>query len=187
MPSFRNGYDDLYGYGTASAEVDALPRPHLTFVVPIANEEKGFTDGFEVGPDFQVTPWWQLRGSYSFLHINLETKAGDPNAIEVMNLATQQGSSPHHQIEIQSMINLPKRFEFDQTYRYVSDLPAQAVGPYNTADLRLGWHITRQLELSIEGQNLLQPHHVEYAGDAGSFVGIQRCGYAKLTWNSQGN
>jgi iron complex outermembrane recepter protein len=184
---FRNGYDNLYGYGTASAAVDPLPIPHLTFVVPIANEEKGFTDGFEVGPEFQITPWWQLRGSYSFLHINLESKTGDPNAIEVMNLATVQGSSPHHQVEFQSMINLPKRFEFDQTYRFVSGLPAQAVGLYSTADLRLGWHLKRQWEFSIDGQNLLQPHHAEYGGDPGGLVGIRRCAYAKVTWNSKGN
>ncbi len=50
--------------------------------------------GLRSEPDFQLTPWWQLKGSYSFLHVNLESKAGNPNAIEVMNLATQQGSKP---------------------------------------------------------------------------------------------
>ncbi len=37
---FRNGYDDLYGYGTASAEVDTLPIPHITFTAPIAQRRK---------------------------------------------------------------------------------------------------------------------------------------------------
>ncbi len=183
--AFRNGYDDLYGYGTPTVAIGTAPT-RLIFEVPIANEEKGFTDGFELGPDWQVTPWWQLKGSYSYLHLNLESKPSATNAIEVMNLASVQGSSPHHQIVVQSMIDLPKRFEFDQTYRYVSGLPAQAVGPYNTADVHLGWHATRQLELSIDGQNLFQPHHVEYGGEAGMFVGIKRAVYAKVTWQSQG-
>ncbi len=184
---FRNGYDDLYGYGTATAAAAATPPPaHLNFNVPIANEEKGFTDGFELGPDWQPTHWWTLKGSYSYLHLNLESKASNPNALEALNIVTVEGSSPHHQILGQSLINLPKHFEFDQTYRYVSGLSAQAVGGYNTADVRLGWHISRQFELSIDGDNLLQPHHVEFGGDAGMFVGIRRSVYAKLSWESQG-
>ena len=81
---------------------------------------------------------------------------------------------------------MPRRFEFDQTYRYVSGLAAQDVGGYNTADARLGWHITKQFQFSIDGDNLFQPHHVEFGGDAGMFVGIKRSVYAKLTWESQG-
>jgi len=30
-------------------------------------------------------------------------------------------------------------------------------------DARLGWHIIPQMELSIAGHNLLQPHHSELA------------------------
>ncbi len=180
---FRNGYDDLYGYGTPSVGLGAAP-PRLILIAPIANEEKGFTDGFELGPDWQMTHWWQVKGSYSFLHMNLESKTPNPNAVEVLNRLSAQGSSPHHQVVVQSLINLPKRFEFDQTYRFVSGLPAQAVGPYNTADAHLGWHLNKQLELSIDGQNLFQPHHVEFGGDAGDFVGIKRAVYAKVTWRS---
>jgi outer membrane receptor for ferric coprogen and ferric-rhodotorulic acid len=88
---------------------------------------------------------------------------------------------------IQSKLNLPKHFEFDQTYRYVSGLSALAVGSYNTADVRLGWHLTKQFELSIEGQNLFQPHHAEFAGDPLGLVGIRRSAYGKLTWQSRGN
>ena len=184
---FRNGYDDLYGYGTPSvASVSHSRRPRIWFsMFPLPTKRKAFTDGFELGPDWQLTHWWQVKGSYSYLHLNLESKSPNPNAIEVLNHATEQGSSPHHQIVVQSLINLPKRFEFDQTYRYVSGLSAQSVGGYNTADARLGWHLTRQLELSIDGDNLLQPHHAEFGGDPGGLVGIKRCVYGKLTWESQ--
>jgi iron complex outermembrane receptor protein len=183
---FRNGYNDLYGYGTPSAAAALTPAPpHIIFEVPIANEEKGFTDGFEFGPEWQLTQRWQMKGAYSYLHMDLESKSPNPNAVEVLNRETVQGSSPHHEIVVQSFIDLPKRLEFDQTYRYVSGLVAQSVGGYNTADARLAWHLTRQFELSIDGDNLLQPHHVEYGGDAGMFVGIKRSVYAKLTWESQ--
>lgn len=183
---FRNGYDDLYGYGTPTiASVISPAPPHLDYIVPIANEEKGVTDGLELGPEWQLTHWWQVKGSYSYLHMNLESKTPHSNAFDASNIATEQGSSPHHQIVIQSLINLPKRFEFDQTYRYVSGLSAQSVGGYNTADARLGWHLTSQLELSIDGENMLQPHHAEFGGDPGGLVGIKRCVYGKLTWETR--
>ena len=87
---------------------------------------------------------------------------------------------------IQSLINLPKRFEFDQTYRYVSGLPAQAVGGYNTADARLGWHVTRQLEFPSMVKICFSLITWSIGGDAGMLVGIKRCVYGKLTWESQG-
>jgi iron complex outermembrane recepter protein len=55
---FRNGYDDLYGYGTPSVASVAIPAPaHFIFEVPIANEGKGVTDGLELGPESQLTNW----------------------------------------------------------------------------------------------------------------------------------
>ncbi len=68
------------------------------------------------------------------------------------------------------------------TYRYVSNLPDLKVAAYSTGDARIARRLTRTLELSLVGQNLFQPWHVEYAGDPGPLVGIRRSGYLKLTW-----
>jgi iron complex outermembrane receptor protein len=111
--------------------------------------------------------------------MGLETKPGsnDPTSVPL-----DEGSSPHNQWVIQSLVNLPKKLEFDQTYRYVSALPARMVGSYGTADVRFGWHITPELELSIVGHNLLQPQHAEFGGDPGGLVGIKRNAYVKMVW-----
>jgi len=79
---------------------------------------------------------------------------------------------------------LPRRFEFDQTYRYVSALPAQKVKAYSTADLHLAWHATKQFECSIVGENLFESEHSEFGQDPGPIVGIRRSVYAKITWRS---
>ena len=181
VAAFRNGYYDLYGYGTPGVLVQLEPPPpRLLLTVPVSNEVKGTTVGFEVAPNWQVTHWWQLKGSSSYLHLNLESKTANPNAVEVLNVLSDEGSSPHHQVVVQSLFNLPKRFEFDQTYRYVSSLPYLKIPAYEEADLRLGWHPTSLLELSIGGQNLLQPHHVESIGDPGLPVEIERSAYGKI-------
>lgn len=183
---FRNGYDDLYGYGTASEAVALTPAPaHIVFVAPIANETKGVTDGVEIAPELQATSWWRLRGSYSFLHLNLTSKTPDPNSLQLANLATDQGESPHNQVMLGSMLNLPGGVEFDQDYRYVSSLVAEAIGSYNTGDARLGWHATRQLEFSVDGNNLLQPHHLEFPNGAGYLADIKRSVFANITWTFQ--
>ena len=61
-------------------------------------------------------------------------------------------------------------------------LPGQQIRGYSTGDARIGWNLSRQLELSLVGQNLFQPSHFEYGGDAFGLVGIERSVYAKLTW-----
>jgi len=61
-------------------------------------------------------------------------------------------------------------------------LPAQLVGSYSTADTRLAWQATRQVEFSVVGENLFQPHHAEFEGDPGPLVGIKRSVYAQITW-----
>jgi len=59
---------------------------------------------------------------------------------------------------------------------------AMYVPAYSTGDARLAWKVRPELEVSVVGQNLFQPSHVEAAGDPVTLVGIVRSGYLKLTW-----
>jgi iron complex outermembrane receptor protein len=180
---FRNEYNDLYGYGTGSILLEANPSPaHYILQVPLANALKGDTSGGEIAPDWKPARWLEVKGSYSYLHLYVHDKVG---FTDTSNTATDNGSSPHHQVVLQGRFNIPKGFEFDPTYRYVSSLPFQKVAAYSTADARLGWRPSQNWDLSIVGQNLLQPHHPEF----GSYVytdpvgvGIDRDIYAKITW-----
>ncbi len=179
---FHNNYDDLSSFQVGTFFLEPTPAPvHAVLPLLTSNGIRGTTNGFELAADWRPATWWELKGSYAYLTMNLETKPGsnDPTTVPI-----DEGSSPQNQWVIQSLVNLPKKLEFDQTYRYVSALPAQMVGSYGTADARFGWHITPQLELSVVGHNLLQPHHAEFGGDPGGLVGIKRNVYAKITWAS---
>jgi iron complex outermembrane receptor protein len=179
--AFYNTYKDLQGYGPPfPAEANTPPPPHIFFVLPYANVIRGSTVGTEIAPNWKITRWWQVRGSYSFLHMDLKDK---PGFTDVGNLLSSYlGSSPSSLVGFQSLFNLPKHFELDATYRYSSALPAQLVSSYSTADLRLGWHFGEGLDFSVVGQNLLQPSHKEFGGDPGPLVGIKRSVYGKITW-----
>jgi iron complex outermembrane receptor protein len=179
--AFYNRYSNLQGYGPLLVgEADDPPPPRLLVLIPYANVIAGHTIGTEVAPDWKITNWWQVRASYSFLQMQLQDMPGFTDVGSL--LGSYMGSSPNSMASFQSLFDLPKHFELDGTYRYSGALPAQAVGVYNTVDVRLGWRFKKNVDFSVVGQNLLQPSHEEFGGDPGLLVGIKRAAYAKITW-----
>jgi iron complex outermembrane receptor protein len=177
---FHNDYNDLMSLGDETVTVDATPSPaHLTIHFPWANGIEGNTDGFEVAPDWQPTKWWQLRTSYAYLNLHLRNMPGNADTSSV---SKDEGSAPHNEITLESRFNMRGGFEFDQTYRYVSALPAQLIKGYSTGDLHLTWHATHQFDFSVVGENLFQPEHDEFSSSPSPTVGIGRSIYATITW-----
>ncbi len=180
LATFCNQYDDIYSFQVGAPFLEASPAPtHAILPVLTTNGIKGSAGGFEVAPNWRPASWWQLRAAYSYLNLDLDTKSwsNDPT-----NVSGYEGSTPRNQLVLQSFVNLPKKLELDQSFRFVEALPAQMVRSYETADARLGWQITRQLQLSVIGQNLLQPRYPQFGGDPGGLVQIKRGVYAKLVW-----
>jgi len=184
---FHNAYHDLIAQGAVAlvpTPTPPLPAGSYLFQAQYLNGIHGNTDGGEIGPEWRPTSWWQLRASYSYLHVRLGDQAG---FTDTTTLTTLHGSSPNSQLVVRSLINLPQRLEFDTLLRYVEQLPAQNVPRYTTADIHTGWHDVpvkflgfQHLDFSVVGQNLLQPHHVEFGITPGPNVGIKRGVYAKL-------
>ncbi len=182
VASFYNHYTHLESIELAAPFFEASPPPpHLVVPLYLRNGILGNTSGIEIGPEWRPTRWWRLEGSYSYLHMALR-KA--PGSLDSSTASSTEGSSPQHEATIQSLVDLPRSFEVDQTYRYVSALPAQKVGSYWTGDVQLRWRPAGRIGLSLAGQNLLQPHHAEFGGDPGGLVGNKRGVYAQITWRS---
>lgn len=177
---FHNDYDHLQSFSTPT-----LVGNDLTIFYE--NAIAGATNGVEIAPSWAPRPWWKLSGSYSYVGIDLHANAPGSDISSTGSVATYEGSSPAHQVKVQSRFDISKRFEFDQTYAYQSALPAQKVRGYQTMDLRLGWNPTKEWTLSLVGQNLFQPHHFEWGtGDPSEPpIGIERAAYVKLSWRSE--
>src|SRR6266404_3449782 len=177
---FYNNYDHLLSLEPGAPFSETSPSPtHLVVPFSLRNGLMGTTYGIEIAPDWKPADWWRLQGSYSFLHMDISKSAG---SLDSSTPISTEGSSPQHQVVLQSFLELTKKLEFGQTYRYVSALPAQVIRSYSTADVRLGWHPARSFEFSVVGQNLFQPHHAESKGDPGPLVEIRRDVNAKITW-----
>jgi iron complex outermembrane recepter protein len=179
--TFFNVYNDLEGYGPAGlAIIDNPPPIDLAFVLPYANVIEGRSVGAEVTPVCDVTSWWRLRGAYSLLHMSLTDK---PGFSDVGNLLSSYlGSSPTHVANVESTLRLPYHFDFNQTYRYTSELPEYSVHPYNTVDAQLQRRLGEGLVFTATGQNLLRPSHPEFGGDPGPLVGIKRSVFFSILW-----
>ena len=173
---FNNAYDGLAGFGDAVPSVEALPAPHVRLTFPFGNAIEGTGRGFEITPDWKPLPFWQLKGSYSFLRLSLKNKPGFANPALGEGYL---GTSPRHQVKVQSRLDLPGRLELDQAYRYASALPAQLTPAYHSLDARLGWRLSNTIELSAVGRDLLEPHHREFNAVP---VEVRRSGYVQVVF-----
>jgi iron complex outermembrane receptor protein len=184
VTGFYNHYHDLFSediIGQPYLETNPLPV-HILLPADFGNGLLGYTKGAEIAPEWSPKDFLRLRGSYSYLHMNIG-KA--PNSADVGSAPGIVGSSPQHQGSVQLSVDFAKRLQFDFDYRYVSALAAYAVPSYSTGDARFGWRVSRQFELSLVGENLFQPGHAEYGGDPGPLILIRRSAYARLTWSTR--
>jgi iron complex outermembrane receptor protein len=181
VTAFYNHYHDLFSEDLAGATfLETSPAPaHYLIPAQFRNDLLGNTKGIEIAPEWRVTENWRLRGSYSYLHMSLDKEPGSGDLGTAPIIA---GSSPKHEVTMQSAFDLTKRLQLDLTYRYVDALPGLAIPAYSTADARIGWRFNREWDFSVVGRNLTRPAHLEYSSDPGPLIGIKRSVFAKLTW-----
>jgi iron complex outermembrane recepter protein len=168
LSTFYNKYDDIRS---------AKPGPP-PFGIPITfgNGVKGNTYGSELSASYQATGWWRLRGGYTFLKKDLRIKPGNKD----LNGATAESDDPEHQFLIQSNMDLPDRIELGWVLRYVGKLPNPHVPGYTGLDIRIGWKLTRALELDVVGQDLLDSPHPEFMPSSPSPREIEHSIYGKI-------
>jgi len=97
---------------------------------------------------------WILRPSYSFLDIRLQPTAGGTDMFDAQRL---EGQSPRHQFSLRSSLDLSQKWEADFWMRYVDELSSIGTSAYLTADARLAWRPTRNLELADPRLNFPRP------------------------------
>jgi iron complex outermembrane receptor protein len=170
LSTFYNIYDDI-----RSAEPGPPP---LGIPITFRNGVKGKSYGIELAITTQLASWWNLKGGYTFFKKDLSVKFGS----EDLNKASSESDDPMHQFLVQSNIKLPARFELGTVIRYIGKLPAPYVPDYLGLDLRIGWNLSKALELNIVGQNLLDKSHPEFIPTSPSAREIERSVYGKVTF-----
>ena len=161
--TFYNVYKDL---------ISLESGPPLTF----ANGLKGKSYGVELEASYQPITRWRLNAGYTLFHLSLSRRPGSTDTTQVR----QEGDSPRHAAFLESRLDLPRGIELDTRIRYVDALPNQSVPRYVAFDARLGWHASKNLEISVVGSNLADPEHPEF-GTPAARREIRRSVYGKVT------
>lgn len=187
LAAFHNRYSGLASLEVGTPYVDSATG---VTVIPIVNENKtnGATRGIEAQVNYSPLSVWRLATNYSYLDMHL-----DPNGLDLNRGAFLAGSTPRHQFGLRSLCDLPANYQLDIQFRYLSairHLPdivnGDGIPEYAEMDVRVAKQLSKQLELSLVGQNLLHDHHVEF-GTPASRGEIQRGVYLKIAWNGLGN
>lgn len=176
VSTFYNVYRDLRS--TSFTPVTLLP-------FYFANNLQGDTYGIEFSGDYQAMPGWLLHAGYTLLKEHLRVAAGQVDINDALN----ETADPEHQFSVRSALDLPRNVQLDATLRWVDTLHTNSgatpgtVPAYFELDSRLAWRVRPQIELSLDGRNLLHAHHPEYGFPEPTRIEIDRSIYAKIAWS----
>ena len=166
---FYNDYTDLR---TTS------PNPVTVLPVNFGNGWEGHTYGLDAWGSYSPLPWWRLDAGVGVLRKDFHLKAGER---DISGVQTVLGHDPGHQAFLRSFMDLPNNVELYVGLRQIGKLADVGVPSYVEADVRIGWHVTPQLELSVAGQNLVHARHAE-ASQPPIFE-IPRSVFAGIRWS----
>jgi len=161
---FYNDYDDL-----RSAEYSGISTQGGNNFVSVSpqNKGKGKAVGFELDGSVKINKRWELKSAYSFLKLDLDTKAGSTDA----ELEKEQKRSPKHQFNIQSRFDISNDVTIDNILYYVNGITVTdnnsnslKIPAYFRFDTHIGWQYSKNISFDFAGQNLFNNSHTEFSG-----------------------
>lgn len=181
---FYNRYGDLQYLDLNQARI-SLSNGMALASLPLLNGLSADAYGAELSVDWKPIDVWKLQLAYQYLNL--------PLAASQNQIATFVGSSPRHQGYLRSSIDLTSDLDFDLWLRYVgrvsltgtvNPLAQNGVPGYLALDARLAWRALPGLELSVVGQNLLDPKHPEFVQEilGSPMVQVPRSFYLQASW-----
>ena len=162
-------------------------------VTPVlANLGSAESYGFELTGKWQAMDNWKLEVNYDHLNLFTHVSAASTDETQILKtdtLSNAEGQSPRDQVKLKSFYNITPKVEFDNIFYYVGGLnkgitnTGAGIPSYITWDTRLGYLMTRNLDLSIGIRDLMNQTHSEFKGalyNRQTVVG--RTYYFKMVW-----
>jgi iron complex outermembrane recepter protein len=182
VATFYDRYKNLRSLEPGAPFLELSPAT-AQLVIPMSagNGVFGAAYGAEVEASWKPARWWTVDSGYTwFKPVFHRTSLSQDQT----TIGDYEGRDPRNHFTARSTMNLPRRFEFDQSLYYTGSLSLGPVPAYTRYDVRVGWHPTEKAEFSIVGQDLLHARHMEFVGFGDIYVPmpVKRGFYAKLTW-----
>ena len=178
LAGFFNRYTNLISTDALPPTLETYPQLYVSLPYQFGNNNWGHTYGLEGSATVAVSQRWKLSPQYSWLKTALY---GAPTSL---NPYAGLGEGPEHQFQVRSNFNVSRNVDFDSSFGYVGPLGHATVPGYPMLDARLAWRFSEAGELSLNGQNLLDPRRVQLGGAFNFGVPsiMARHAYLKLSW-----
>jgi iron complex outermembrane receptor protein len=134
--------------------------PSRTFVL-FDSKMQGQATGIELWGSYQASKAWRLSAGMAALHERFSLLPGSNDTVSV----TTSGKDPAYSAQLRSSLALASNVDFDVAVRRVAALRSPDVPAYTAVDMRLGWQVQPNLNLSLALQNL-NGSHAEYGPPA---------------------
>jgi iron complex outermembrane receptor protein len=170
---YSNRYTDL-------RSLEAPDAPGAPIV--LGNTLRARSAGLELAASTDVTPWWIVRGSYSY-HWKEFGRHDGSRAVSIVPgqpPEATEANDPSHLFWLRSHVEF-RSMEFDAFFHGVSRLPDPPVDAYAELDARVGFRARPNWELAVIGQNLLADRHLEFAAGTPRQL-FERAIYFRSTW-----
>jgi iron complex outermembrane receptor protein len=153
------------------------PPMHVEKLFMYTNSVDTNVYGVEAALEWAATDWlrWQVNGNWHHM-VN-----PPPGAELSLRLATD----PNGSFGTRLRFDLPHRTELDLSWRYVDRLSNYDIPSYATVDVRAGWHVRDNLELSLTVNNALDDDHVEFFDETSNSLGARfgRSFFGRFAWH----
>jgi iron complex outermembrane receptor protein len=182
LAAFHNRYTGLASLEFAAPFMD--PNTGQT-IIPVVNRNltDGRAEGIETAVTYSPRSNWRLSLDYSYIEMSLTRHGMDLNRGQLV-----EGSTPRNQVGLRSYLDLPRGLQLDVQLRALSALtrlPASVTGDtipgYQELDVRLGWRLGDHTQLSLDAQDLLHAHHVEFGAPYQRST-MRRSVYGRIAW-----
>ena len=173
IAAFYNDYTSLTGQTPTGAFISGAPVGIMP--IELTNALRGNSYGGEAVFTVAATDSWRLSANYSLLTLHVRGGTATENR-------ALESNAPEHQFVLRSSYDFTRQAGLDAQLRYVDSVTG--IPAYVTADVRLSYRPTANLEFSLVGQNLLQARHPEQASLIGAYTTeVPRSVMLKITWH----
>jgi len=130
--------------------------------VTVGNSGSAQVYGSEVAVNWEVTDYWELAGSYSYINIKPDKT--------FETIVTTDVRTPKQQLNVRSYLDLPYDLELTNLVYYVDEIVNGTVDSYIRFDTNLTWEASDGVELSLIGQNLFDDYNDEFVANFGEIA-----------------
>ncbi len=163
---FKYEYEDLLTTVTLAPELIYAPYGPAGSLVPVGVEQvlslqngDGATfEGAELSFTTDITDQWTARFTGNVMDMDLPMTGSARAATGGLEFA---GDAPLWQAGVLSTYKFTDNLDATIWLRHVSEFDNELVGAYTDADIRLSWLMSDSVELTLVGENLIDPLRTE--------------------------